>query len=101
MRWQLGGLDEVTVPVDPLAALRLPIERVLIVENLQTGLSCEALSGTALLIARGYALDDLRSIEWPRTFRLFNWGDIDTHGLAILHRLRTHAPRTFRRCAAA
>ncbi|MDV2452231.1 Wadjet anti-phage system protein JetD domain-containing protein [Xanthomonas hortorum] len=91
---QLGGLADLSVPIEQLAALRLPIERVLIVENLDTGLACEALPGTALLMARGYAVDYVRNIEWLRTLPLFYWGDIDTHGLAILHRLRTHAPQT-------
>ncbi|MCC8536412.1 Wadjet anti-phage system protein JetD domain-containing protein [Xanthomonas codiaei] len=91
---QFGGLSDLTVRIDQLAALRLPIARLLIVENLDTGLACEALPGTAVLMARGYAVDYLRSIGWLRSVPLFYWGDIDTHGLAILHRLRTHAPHT-------
>ncbi|MBV6846378.1 hypothetical protein KWH29_13645 [Xanthomonas campestris pv. paulliniae] len=91
---QVGGVSDLTVPIDQLAALRLPITRVLIVENLDTGLACEPLSGTAVLMARGYAVDYVRSVGWLRAMPLFYWGDIDTHGLAILHRLRTHAPQT-------
>lgn len=90
----VGGLSDLTVPIEQLAALRLPVARVLIVENLDTGLACEPLPGTAVLMARGYAVDYLRSIAWLRTLPLFYWGDIDTHGLAILHRLRTYAPQT-------
>ncbi|MBB5866490.1 DUF3322 and DUF2220 domain-containing protein [Xanthomonas sp. 3058] len=94
LRQQLGGLEDITAPIAQIAALRLPARRVLIVENRETGLACEALPGTVVLMARGYAIEYVRSIDWLRALPLYYWGDIDTHGLAILHRLRTHAPHT-------
>ncbi|AKK66112.1 Wadjet anti-phage system protein JetD domain-containing protein [Xanthomonas translucens] len=94
LRARLGGLEDVQVPIAQIAALQLPVRQVLIVENRETGLACEDLPGTLLLMARGYAVDYVRAIDWLQALPLYYWGDIDTHGLAILHRLRRHAPRT-------
>ncbi|WP_369941943.1 Wadjet anti-phage system protein JetD domain-containing protein [Xanthomonas medicagonis] len=94
LRARLGGLEDLQAPIAQIAALRLPVRQVLIVENRETGLACADLPGTLLLMARGYAVDYVRAIDWLQEVPLYYWGDIDTHGLAILHRLRRHAPRT-------
>ncbi|OLK19919.1 Wadjet anti-phage system protein JetD domain-containing protein [Xanthomonas oryzae] len=94
LRHHIGGLEDITAPIAQIAALRLPVRRVLIVENRETGLACESLPGTLVLMARGYAVEYVSNIGWLRELPLYYWGDIDTHGLAILHRLRTHAPHT-------
>ncbi|WP_371180799.1 Wadjet anti-phage system protein JetD domain-containing protein [Xanthomonas sacchari] len=94
LRARLGGLEDIQAPIAQVAALQLPVRQVLIVENRESGLACEDLPGTLVLMARGYAVDYVRTIDWLRTLPLYYWGDIDTHGLAILHRLRLHAPHT-------
>lgn len=88
----LGGLDDLAVPIEQLARLAIPARRVLIVENLQTGLACEDLPGTLVLMARGYAVQYASQVPWLASVPVFYWGDIDTHGLAILDRLRAHLP---------
>ena len=45
-----------------------------------------------LLFGQGYALDRLGDIPWLHRCPLHYWGDIDTHGFAILDRLRAHFP---------
>ena len=44
--------------------------------------------------AAGKGFDVARLGRWRtlRSARVHYWGDLDTHGLAILHRLRTHLP---------
>ena len=94
LRAHLGGLGDIQAPVAQLAALRLPAERVLIVENLQTGLAFEALVGTVLFMGQGYAVEPFAELPWLRGLPCLYWGDIDTHGFAILDRLRTYLPQT-------
>lgn len=87
-----SGLDDIAVPVGQLGRLNLPLRRVLMVENLQTGLACDDLPGTLVLMARGYAIEYASAVPWLAQVPVFYWGDIDTHGFAILDRLRAYLP---------
>jgi hypothetical protein len=40
----------------------------------------------------GYAVEILESLSWLVGLDVTYWGDIDTHGFAILHRLRRRFP---------
>lgn len=94
LRAHLGGLGDIHVPFNELAALALPVHRVFIVENKQTGLAFDDLPGAVVLMARGYAVDRLHELPWLRAADAVHyWGDLDTHGLAILGRLRGHLPQ--------
>jgi hypothetical protein len=48
---------------------------------------------TLVVFGQGYALEKLGEIPWLASRRLFYWGDIDTHGFAMLDRFRGHFPR--------
>jgi hypothetical protein len=94
LRIGLGGLGDVIAPIEDLVRLTLPgLRCVYVVENLQTGLAFGDLPGCVLIIGRGYAVDVLKRLPWLRDRPLIYWGDIDTHGFAILDRLRRHFPR--------
>jgi hypothetical protein len=94
LRRVTGGLEDITAPVEDLARLRLPLRRVYIVENLQTGLAFEDLPSAAVFMRLGYAVDLFGEISWLREVPCFYWGDLDTHGFAILDRLRRYLPHT-------
>ncbi len=94
LRARVGGLGDLHAPFDQLAALELPARHVFIVENKQTGLAFDDLPGAVVLMARGYAVDRLHELPWLRAADAVHyWGDLDTHGLAILGRLRGHLPQ--------
>ncbi|MBD8527823.1 Wadjet anti-phage system protein JetD domain-containing protein [Pseudomarimonas arenosa] len=93
LRMQIGGLGDLLAPIADLAQLRWSgLQQVFAVENLQTGLAFADLPGSLLLIGRGYAVDALAQLPWVAEQPLYYWGDIDTHGFAILNRLRQHLP---------
>jgi len=89
----LGGLSDLSAPLDEIAALPLVPARALIVENLQTGLALPELRGTVAFLARGYAVEAFGAIPWLASCATHYWGDLDTHGFAILSRLRQYLPR--------
>ncbi len=89
----IGGLDDISVPLGNIAQLQLPITRVIIVENLQTGLSFTDTPGTIVFMKLGYSVDLLGQIPWLLNLKCYYWGDIDTHGFAILDRLRHYLPQ--------
>ncbi len=93
LRASLGGLADIHAPWQQLAELDWPVRHVFIVENKQTGLAFDDLPGAVVMMARGYAVEQLAQLPWLRTVEAVHyWGDIDTHGLAILGRLRGHLP---------
>jgi hypothetical protein len=93
LRDHVGGLGDIHAPWQQLAELDWSVRRVFIVENKQTGLAFDELPGAVVLMARGYAVEQLAQLPWLRAAEAVHyWGDIDTHGLAILGRLRGHLP---------
>lgn len=86
------GLGDITVPVEDVAHLHLPLRCVYIVENLQTGLAFGEMPGAAVFMRLGYAVDLFGKVAWLRQLPCYYWGDLDTHGFAILNRLRHYLP---------
>lgn len=92
LRAQVGGLSDITAPVEDLANINLSAEHVIIVENLQTGLAFSDLPSTVVFMGLGYHVDMLAKLPWLAKAKCFYWGDLDTHGFAILHRARGYLP---------
>lgn len=92
LRSACGGLGDLQAPIAEIAAFRLPIERAFIVENLQTGLAFADLPGCVVFMAQGYSVDAFGRLPWLQEIPCCYWGDLDTHGFAILDRLRQHLP---------
>ena len=90
---RLGGVHLLHLERDALAAFDWQPEEVLIVENQQTGWALEPRQGTVAIFGLGMAIERLAGISWLAKARLTYWGDIDTHGFAILDRLRAHYPK--------
>lgn len=90
LRESFGGLTDIASPIEQLASLWLNAATVFIVENLQTGLSFGDLPGSVVLMAKGYGIQAVHRFPWLMSAECYYWGDIDTHGFAILNRLRTH-----------
>jgi hypothetical protein len=86
------GLDHLSAPVEEAARLPLRPERVFIVENYQTGLAFGDLPGSVLFYGHGRNLAFLSAIPWIQKAKSYYWGDIDTHGLAMLSQARGHLP---------
>lgn len=93
LRAAVGGLSDIEAPAAEFIGLNVPARQVLVVENLVTGLACEDLPGTVVFMRRGYAVDALANLPWLAQIPVYYWGDIDTHGLAMLSRLRTYLPQ--------
>lgn len=93
LRAMNGGLCDIIAPVWQLAGMDLAPSTVLVVENLQSGLALPDMPGTVALLGLGYNVDVLSQIPWLRSCKGLYWGDIDTHGYAILHRARSHLPQ--------
>ncbi len=94
LRRMFGGVGDISAPVEDLATLHLPVKYVFFVENLQTGLAFSDLPGSIVFMRAGYAVDLFGKLPWLRHLPCYYWGDIDTHGFAILNRMRNHFSQT-------
>ncbi len=63
-----------------------------VVENEVTYLAFPVVDGAIVIFGGGYAVSALESLAWLAGTALNYWGDIDTHGFAILNRLRSRFP---------
>lgn len=93
LRARTGGIRDLSAPAAELAGLDLPADRVYIVENLQTGLAFRDLPGSVVFVRLGYGVDALAQLPWVSRAECVYWGDLDTHGLRILSRVRVVLPR--------
>lgn len=92
LRAHVGGVGDITAPVDDLAGISWPVSHVFVVENLQTGLAMSDMPGAVVFMRLGYNVDVLARLPWLARARCMYWGDLDTHGFAILHRARSYIP---------
>lgn len=92
LRQGVGGLSDISAPWGQLAVLDLPVSNVFIVENLQTGLAFDDLPGSVVIMKLGYGVDVLGRLPWVAKTHCIYWGDLDTHGFAILNRARNYLP---------
>ncbi|MBB5868553.1 uncharacterized protein YPO0396 [Allocatelliglobosispora scoriae] len=89
-----GPYTEMTVRLDELAAHPPTQIRVFVVENETTYLAFPAVGDAIAVLGGGYAASTLRALTWLRDRELIYWGDIDTHGMRILHRVREIFPHS-------
>lgn len=88
-----SGFTELSVRADELTAPPPGTARAYIVENEITYLAFPLSPGAIVILGGGYAVPVLESLAWLPDLDVVYWGDIDTHGFAILNRVRHHVPQ--------
>jgi hypothetical protein len=91
-RHRSGGLSDLSVPATEFASLEVPIRHVFITENDINGLAFPEVRNAAVIFGLGYAWGRLAGAQWLHDKAIHYWGDIDTHGFAILDGLRATFP---------
>lgn len=87
-----AGFSELTVRADELAAAPPECSSVYVIENDISYLAFPQVDDAVALFGGGYAASVLERQDWLADRELIYWGDIDTHGFAILDRLRRSFP---------
>ncbi len=80
---------DITLDAESFAALDLPVRRAFITENETNFLALPPMDGSLVIFGAGYGWDALARAQWLNHCELHYWGDIDTHGFAILDQLRS------------
>lgn len=80
--------QDITLDATSFARLEHGVSRVFITENEINFLALPAIPKALVLFGSGYGFRMLRLADWLQTCPISYWGDIDTHGFAILDQLR-------------
>nr|WP_321466155.1 Wadjet anti-phage system protein JetD domain-containing protein [uncultured Desulfobulbus sp.] len=84
--------QDITLTQAAFAALALPVSKVFITENEINFLAFPDVPEAMVIFGAGYGFDNLAAAPWLHEKAIYYWGDIDTHGFAILDQLRGVLP---------
>lgn len=85
-----GTDEDVAINHDAFARLDPAASRVFITENEINFLAFPPMADSLVIFGAGYGFDMLAAAKWLQRKTIHYWGDIDTHGFAILDELRGH-----------
>jgi len=91
-----GGNQDVVMRAKAFAALDAyifeQVKSVFIVENEINYLAFPNIPEATLIFGSGYGFEALKRATWLQQCDVYYWGDLDTHGFAILNQLRVSFP---------
>lgn len=85
---------ELAMRAPELAQLSIRPRSAIVIENEITYLSVDIPSDGVVIWGKGFEVDRAGRLPWLVGVDVTYWGDIDTHGFAILNRLRAWLPQT-------
>ena len=85
--------QDITLTQATFTKLNIPVTKVFITENEINFLAFPQVPHAMVIFGAGYGFENLATVEWLRERNIYYWGDIDTHGFAILNQLRGFFPR--------
>ncbi|MEX0773497.1 MAG: Wadjet anti-phage system protein JetD domain-containing protein [Balneolales bacterium] len=92
-----SGMTDLSLPVSGFNRLRLPVNRVIIVENkvsLYTALTLPPQRHAMAIFGSGFSVENLKEAHWLHDTEILYWGDLDAHGFQILSQVRKYFPHT-------
>lgn len=90
--WVSGADADYTVSQQAFARLAPDVRHVFITENEINFLAFPPAAGSLVVFGAGYGFEAIARAAWLQQCGLHYWGDIDTHGFAILDQLRAQFP---------
>ena len=84
-----GLLEDITLDATNFARLDAGVSQVFITENEINFLAFPPIEKSLVIWGAGYGFEVFREAHWLSRCRVHYWGDIDTHGFAILDQLRS------------
>lgn len=87
-----AGDQDITLTAEAFATLQPDIGKVFITENEINFLAFPQVNDAMIIFGAGYGFENITSADWLQQKQIYYWGDIDTHGFAILNQLRSRYP---------
>ncbi len=93
-RLSIAGFTDLSFPVADVDTADFGVDTVFITENKINGLAFPPVAGSLVIFGLGYGIEMLSGVAWMKDVAICYWGDIDTHGYAILSQMRHYFPQT-------
>jgi len=90
--WPNATEHDITLTQTAFAQLPCTPRRVFITENEINFLTFPPVPDSMVIFGAGYGFEALAGARWLQACEVHYWGDIDTHGFAILDQLRATLP---------
>ncbi len=93
-----SGFSDLSIPVEKLDVLDVPVEHVIILENktnytnIMNFLTIPKLKGAIAVFGSGNRVGALKNATWLSRINTYYWGDLDIQGFQILSQLRAFHP---------
>jgi predicted RecB family nuclease len=87
-----GTNPDLVMDIESFIQLNPKITRVFVTENEVNYLAFPDIPNSMIMFGAGYGFEHLLNVNWLLNHQVFYWGDIDTHGFAILNGLRSYLP---------
>ncbi|NHQ60657.1 hypothetical protein G9409_08670 [Chlorobium sp. BLA1] len=87
-----GTDQDITVTQATFAQLEIAATKVFITENEINFLAFPPVPAAMVIFGAGYGFENLAEVHWLHDRKIHYWGDLDTHGFAILNQLRKFFP---------
>jgi hypothetical protein len=84
---------ELAVRADELMHVSVAPATAIVIENEITYLSVDVPENGIVIWGKGFEVDRVGRLPWLAETEVIYWGDIDTHGFAILDRIRAWLPQ--------
>ena len=84
---------DMSLPLSEFRALAIPANFIIITENKINGLSFPMMEDAIIIFGLGYGIQSLAGMSWFQGKEVYYWGDIDTHGFAMLSQVRSYYPQ--------
>lgn len=88
------GLSDMEIPEHDFCHLPIMPDTIFIVENDINGLAFPRFPRALVIFGLGYGLSTLSNALWMQDKPIWYWGDMDTHGFAMLDQIRHYFPQT-------
>ncbi len=86
--YAIAGQMELALPKPAFDTLDSAVKTVFVVENLATFLAFPPHPKSMVIFGSGYGVRYLKDAKWLAEKELYYWGDLDSHGFAILSQFR-------------
>ncbi len=90
----MEGLTDLCLPIEDVRSNDFGATAVFITENKINGLAFPPTAGALIIFGLGYGIELLADITWLSDKQITYWGDLDTHGFAMLSQVRGYFPQT-------